>query len=226
MCHWQCEPHSTYSNVQLETPSLRKELSHLWPRRGRDLCVQWNHLKLIVFYYHFVPAIYSAVHCIETEEDALALSLSVAHILIQLCASLCTVSLCEHVYPFVFGHSVHVSWFGPLHLNASVLGQWRIISEVPRCVGWMVAVEGWDSLAVTVTSPQRLWLVSRSEVRPRGEDWKDSKTSNLGDLMHRVPDDCNILQLSFTISLLPQCAVYTHTVPSLFQAIFLLALIC
>lgn len=59
--------------------------------------------------------------------------------------------------------------------------------------------------------PPRLWLVSRSEPRPRGEDWKDSKTSNLGDLMHRVPDDCNVLRLSFTIALLLQSTVYYHT---------------
>lgn len=57
--------------------------------------------------------------------------------------------------------------------------------------------------------PPRLWLVSRSE--PRGEDWKDSKTSNLGDLMHRVPDDCNVLWPSFTVSLLLQSTVYYHT---------------
>ena len=145
-------------------------------------------------------------------------SVSLAHALIQLCASLCTVSLCEHIFPFVFERSVCVSWFGPLHLNASVPGQWRIISEVLRCGGWLVAPEGWDTLTVTVTPLPRLWLVSRPERRPGGKDWKDSKTSNLGALMHRAPDDCNVLQLSCTISLILQNNVYYHiTFGAIFQ---------
>lgn len=67
------------------------------------------------------------------------------------------------------------------------------------------------SLTVTVSPLPRLWLVSWSERRPRGEDWKDSKTSNLGALMHRAPDDCNVLQLSCTLSLLLQNNVYYNT---------------
>lgn len=77
--------------MQLETPYLRRELNRLWPRRGRDLCVQWNHLKLIVFYYHFVPAIYSAVHRIDTEEDAPSLAHSYSHP--ALCLFVCSVTV-------------------------------------------------------------------------------------------------------------------------------------
>lgn len=36
---------------------------------------------------------------------------------------------------------------------------------------------------------------------------KDSKTSNLGAVMHRVPDDCNALQLSFRVLFLQQSTV-------------------
>lgn len=40
--------------------------------------------------------------------------------------------------------------------------------------------------------------------------WRDSETSNSGALMHRVPDDCNVLQLSSTVSLLLQSTVHYH----------------
>lgn len=93
--------------------------------------------------------------CSSLYRDRGRCSISLAHILIQLCASLCTVSLCEHIFPFVFERSMPVSRFGPLRLNASVPGQWRIISEVLRCVGWSVAVEGWDTLALTATPTPR-----------------------------------------------------------------------
>lgn len=124
------------------------------------------------------------------------LSLSLDHLLVQLCASLCTVSLCEHIFPFVFGHSVRVSWFRLLHLNASVPGQCRIISEVLRCVG---AGGGCDQCHGQSRSPEGEGRTARTQ------------TSNLGDLMHRVPDNCNILQLNFTILLLLQCTFYYHT---------------
>ena len=45
----------------------------------------------------------------------------------------------------------------------------------------------------------------------RGGDWKDSKTSNLGDLMHRVPDDCNVLQLSAAAESCLLSHTHTHT---------------
>lgn len=137
--HYLCRETFAIDNVGITAQSqthVQKDLNHLWPRKGKDLCVQWNHVKLIIFYYHFVPAIHSAVHC--REEDALSVSFF-AHPLMQLCASLCTLSQCEHISPFVFQRSVHVSRFWSLRLNASVPGQWRIISEGPRCVGlWEV----------------------------------------------------------------------------------------
>lgn len=140
------------------------------------------------------------------------LSVSLAHTLIQLCASLCTVSLCEHTFPFVFERNARLSWFRPLHLNASVPGRWRIIgpsAEVWRSAG---SCRGLRHSGCDRDCPSpRLWLVSRSEPRPREDDWKDSKTSNLGALMHRVPDDCNVLQLSDAVSLLLHSSAHYHT---------------
>lgn len=101
---------------------------------------------------------------------SLSFSRSLAHILIQLRASLCTVSPCEHIFPFVFERSVRVSRFRSLHLNASVPGQWRIISEVLRCVGWLVAVEGCDrdSTEAVISVPVRA-----AAQRGRLEGFKD-----------------------------------------------------
>lgn len=87
--------------------------------------------------------------------------------------------------------------------------QWS--AEVCRLAGSCGGLRHSDCDRDRRPHPSRLWLVSRSEPRPRGKDWKDSKTSNLGDLMHRVPDDFNVLQLSFTTSLRDRSAVYYCT---------------
>lgn len=113
-----------------------------------------------------------------------------------------SVPLCVQYYRvnthlFVFGCSARVAWFRPSRSSASVPGrtvknnQWS--AEVCRVAG---GCGGLRHAGCDRDSPLRLWLVSQSELRPRGEDWKDSETPKLGELMHRVPDDCNTLQLS------------------------------
>lgn len=88
-----------------------------------------------------------------------------------------------------------------------------IINEVLKCGGRLVAVEGpW-------LPPPLEAMISVSGVGLGGGDWKDSKTSHLGDLMQRIPDDCNVPQLSFTVSLPLQISVYRHTPRLLFSVL-------
>lgn len=122
-------PLTMWASQHIEQCAIRNSIltegvkSFVTPQRERFMCaVKPFEVNCILLSFCACNTLCSSLYSIETEEDALALALSVAHILIQLCASLCTVSLCEHVYPFVFGHSLHVSWFGPLHFECICSG--------------------------------------------------------------------------------------------------------
>lgn len=53
--------------------------------------------------------------------------------------------------------------------------------------------------------------MSRSDLRSRGQNQEDSKTSYSRDLLSTAPLNCNVLQPSFTISLLLWSTAHCHT---------------
>lgn len=97
-----------------------------------------------------MPAIYSAIHCIDTEEDALSSSLVLSSSFVPLSVKYHCVNAASHLSPDA----------GPLRLNASVPGRGGIISEVVRCVGWL----GGDAVAVTVTPSPILTLAPEAVI--------------------------------------------------------------
>lgn len=155
--------------------------------------MQRDHLKLIVFYYHFVPAMYSAVHCIDGEKKAVALFFS--QILIQLCASLCKVS---HT---VLTHPPICVWVHRARL--------LVDSIASECICSRTVENSLDVLRCTSGLPAgTVRSVSRFESGSIGEDWNDLKTSNFSNLMHRLHEDSNLLQPS--IPLAPAANVCKH----------------
>lgn len=180
----------------VSNPILRKELSHLCPRRERFVCVvKPFEVNCIVISFCACDIVCSSLYGDRGRCTCALLRFFSSSSFVPLCVQY----YCVNTHLFVFRCSARVSWFRPLRLSASVPGrtvknnQWS--AEVCRLAG---SCGGLRHTGCDRDSPLRLWLVSQSELRPRGEDWKDSETSNLGDLMHRVPDDYNILQLSFT----------------------------
>lgn len=132
---------------------------------GEIYKVQWNIRN------YFYSIIILCLQCFLLYRARRRFVVSLTLILIQCCASLCTIWLSEHCFHFVYEHSMHIFWSGPLAWNISV----------SECRG-TATKEGW----YTMVTP-RLWIVS--DPQHRSENWKNSKASNLGMMVLKIPEE-------------------------------------